>query len=215
MSMSHTGEHAHRTGHERRRRRLRCQRGLVLVLGAALLVHLVSSATALGGRAAFERTMQAWHGSAPWSTGLRWGLVYIPLVAHVGYRLLDTLRRLRRAASRGGRVIAPQTWVGAAALAYLVWHTGHFVGDAGAPVPAFGLYDRLSAQLSSTTAWGFPAVAMAHLAGVACSVAYIGLALRIRRTRSPARVALTGAGLLALSAGWTTVLHFATGWPTW
>ncbi len=216
MSCSHSDEAQRTPGPRRHRRsRWRCQRSLLCLLGAGLLLHLASSVTALWGRAAFERTVQAWHGDAPWSHGLRWGLVYIPLLAYLGHRLLGAPPRPRQPpGTRRVPRFELRLGLGVAALGYLLWHTGHFVGFPPGGAPILGSYDRWAAELSSTTSWGFPAAAVAHLVGVACSVAYFALALGARQRKST-RKWWIAACLLGLTAGWTTVLHFATGWPTW
>jgi succinate dehydrogenase / fumarate reductase cytochrome b subunit len=188
----------------------------IVPLGAFVAVHLVTTASALGGQARFERVFAA----RGWVTATVLVLVVLPLAFHAFYgaylaatkpeeaALPSWLPRLRRTASF-------------ATLAFVVGHVievparmwaGSF--DAGA------LFTLMTAHLSST--WhSIPVVAVAYLVGVAATLAHFGLGLWAYLPASGVAMAdgarralgwtlVVGGTLLFLVAA-NTVVFFATG----
>jgi succinate dehydrogenase / fumarate reductase cytochrome b subunit len=188
----------------------------VVPLGAFVAVHIVTTATGLGGQARFGRTF-AHHA---WTTALLLLLVLLPLAFHAGYGVYAAVTRragaslpswqpkLRRAAALG-------------TLAFVVAHMIElparvWTGSLGTGA----LFDVVSAHLSST--WhGVPLVAVLYLAGVAATLAHFALELWVFFPAmgivlaEGARKALgwglvAGGSLLFLLAG-DTIVFFATG----
>lgn len=203
-------------------RRLHRLAGAV-VLGAFLVEHLLTNASALGGGASYDAVV----GSIErWSLLPLFEVVFIllPLGFHAGYGL-HLLRRpatLREIERFGGR--RPWTVQRISAVALLVFVLVHlwelrlkrlFFG-----LPADGLYTTLTGRLSSTWA-GVPWVALFYLLGLLAAVAHLSNGLyaatgawKIASSeagRRRMRVATTGVGLILFLIGGATVMGLATG----
>jgi succinate dehydrogenase / fumarate reductase cytochrome b subunit len=185
-------------------------------LGAFLVVHIATTASALGGQARFARVFaNRW-----WMTAALILLVVIPLAFHAGYgaylaikrpgdaNLPSWFPRLRRVASL-------------ATLAFVVVHVIEVPGGLWTGSFASGaLFDVLSAHLSST--WhSVPFVAVGYLLGVAATLTHFGLglwaffpAMGFAVTDGVRRAlgwTLIGASTLLFLVAADTIVFFATG----
>ena len=188
----------------------------VVPLAAFTAVHIVTTATGVGGERRFSRTFA--HGG--WTTAAIVLLVLVPLAFHASYGVYVT--------ATGARNRTLPTWRPklrrAAALATLAFVLGHVVAlPARDWVGGFAhdaLFDVTSAHLSAT--WhGLPLVALYYLTGVAATLAHFALELWVFFPANGIVLAAGGRRALAwgLAGGATglfllagnTIVFFATG----
>ena len=198
----------------------------VLPLGVFLTVHLLINARALQGREALDRTARSIL-SIPLISLIELVGVLAPLAFHAAYGIKLSLASLRAAPARDSPSLPPnwtllQRVTGLIALVFIAYHLYDMRGRVllGYMTEA-DVFPALSAQLSSTTSWGIPLLALAYLAGVAATVFHFatglfaflvswGYVASPRRTRV-ARTACGVLGLVLFLIGASTVVYYATG----
>lgn len=195
----------------------------VVPLGAFLVVHLWTNASALQGPAAHEAAMATSWG-APFRAFLIGLGLYLPLAFHALWGLRRTLdsrptRRPPAGSRHTGYVLQRAT--GLLLLVFIVVHVAelHLLGEGGAEHPG-DHFDRLCRLLSATHG-GIPWRAAFYLTGLAAAAYHLANGLRafcsgwgITRSRRAARrlgVLWAAVGLLLFYVGASTVILFATG----
>jgi succinate dehydrogenase/fumarate reductase cytochrome b subunit (b558 family) len=206
-------------------RRLHSLSGVVPV-GAFLCEHLWTNASALRGASAFTRAVEDIQRlPALWALEL-FG-VFLPLAFHALYGVKIALEGRPNVVAypyaRNWLYVA-QRATGALTLAFVVFHLCEYRVRKwlfGLGVASF--HSELSARLSSTSA-GVPWLAFFYLVGLGAAVFHFanGLwgflaswgVLVTRRAQARARWGAFALGAALFGMGATTVLHFATGAPT-
>lgn len=189
-------------------------------LGAFLVLHVATNASALRGERAFASAVEA-RERLPGHFALEVVFVLLPLLVHVATSV---------AVTRDPKETSPlpQPWArpllratGALALVFVLLHVSQFAARVwlGGLAPA-ALHGALEARLSSVS-WGIPWVAIAHVLGLAAVGVHFAFgawsaAVRWNVARSPRgkRVAAMAAGAVAAALfvfGAATVVGFATG----
>jgi hypothetical protein len=184
-------------------------------LGGFVAVHIVTTATGLGGEARFGRTF-AHRG---WTTAALLVLVVLPLAFHAGYGVIAAARPREKALPSWQPKL--RRTAALATLAFVIAHVIELparVWTGGIRTEA--LFDVVSAHLSST--WhGAPVVAVLYLAGVGATLAHLalelwvfvpvqGVVLAAGGRKALAWGLIVGTSALFVLAG-DTIVFFATG----
>jgi hypothetical protein len=196
-------------------------------LGLFLTVHAIQGAFVMVEPRAFAGRPGTLPILSKLSTVLATGL-YLSMAYHAGHWLHRRVARSRpppTAAARSGRPTIEHV-AGPLALAFLVYHLAHTkISVLTGTQVAEDHVHHLAARLSSTSGWGIPWPALAYLVGVGASSVVLAQGL-LRATRSLGSESwaqpshpywwlsvVFGAALFVVFA--LTVLHLATGTPSW
>ena len=206
-------------------RRLHSLSGVVPV-GAFLCEHLWTNASALRGEAAFTHAVdEIQHLPALWALEL-FG-IFLPLAFHALYGVKIALEGRPNVGAypyaRNWLYVA-QRATGAITLLFVLFHLWEYrVQKWLFGMTAGSFYTELASHLSSTYG-GVPWLALAYLVGLASAVFHFSNGLWgflaswgvvvTARAQQRARWASWAAGVVLFGMGATTVLHFATGAPT-
>ena len=189
----------------------------VAPLGSFFAVHMITTATALGGSARFDRVFAR---NSPAITWFTIAFVLAPLAFHAVFGTVVALSGTRRI---GAPLFAAPLRRAAAIVTFvfLVWHVADVpmrVWIAG--LPADSLHDLLAAQLSST-ALGFPFRAVFTMFGLAATAFHFSTSMwtfcttwGVTPTFRSQRISAWSfgvAGSLLFLIGARTVVFFATG----
>lgn len=207
-------------------RRLHSASG-VLPLGAFLVEHLWTNATALWGQRSFDSAVDRIN-ALPGLVLLEVFGIFLPLAFHAGYGLWLSRRGSPNVvtypfARNWGYVL--QRLSGLVLLAFVLLHLWELrVQKWLFGLSAHSFYPTLAASLSSTR-WGIPWRALFYLLGILAACAHFAngvfgfactwgiVVSRRAQARSFVGASVLGAALFLLGAA--TVVHFATGpfWP--
>lgn len=194
-----------------------------IALGAFLVAHLLTNASALGGAARYDAIAGAVQRSSL-TPLLEIVFVVIPLGLYLGVGVY--LRRggaatakIERARDRRLRLLQRMSAV--VLIAFVLVHVWELrVQRLFFGLPADALYTTQSAHLSWTWA-GAPWVALFYLLGVLAAATYVATALFAATTASPSaaeragrrrvRAATIGLGVVLFVLGGVTVIGLATG----
>ena len=194
-------------------------------MGTFLIVHLLTTARAIQGPAAFQRGLAAPR-ELPYWIVFEIVCIGLPLIYHAiyGIKIAFEARPNVVAYPTGANyAYLLQRLTGLVALAFLVIHIGAFrIPIVLGTMTTEDAFPELCRALSSRVS-GVPAVAIAYLVGVAASVYHLVVGLQgfcfswgITGSRRASRLA---AGVFALGGmalfvvGANTVTYFATGAP--
>lgn len=148
-------------------------------LAAFVFAHLVLQAASLRGGASYA-SVATLTGSVAW--GLLSGLfVLVPLAFHCGYGFWLTFEGSSSAGVVGSQDRASKLFLRASGLVALVFLVCHWI-HIRLPIMAGELkpdevYSELCASLSSTTAQGWPMVALGYLVGLAATMMHLSYGL--------------------------------------
>ena len=207
-----------------RHRRLHALSG-ALALGAFLIVHLLTNASALGGHALYDSVVGSLARSSV-VTFIEVVFILLPLGFHAGYGIVLLAKNAtadaeieRRYGDR--RFFVLQRVSAVLVLVFVLAHVWElrlqrlFFG-----LPADGLYTTLTAHLSSTWA-GVPFVALLYILGIFAATVHLANGLFAASAMwnlglSPAgrrkiRLVTAALGLLLFLVGTATVIGLATG----
>jgi len=203
-------------------RRMHSLSGVVPV-GAFLVVHLWTNASALAGQPAFDAAVSRIH-ETPLLPLVEVLFIFLPLAFHAGYGVkLAFEGRPNAAAYPYARnwAYTLQRVTGIVALIFILYHLQELrLPKLLGQLRPEGFYPTLSLRLSSTIA-GVPWLAIGYLIGVGASVLHFANGLttfvmswgisgsRASQQRLGAAFALAGVFLFALGAA--TTIYFATG----
>jgi succinate dehydrogenase/fumarate reductase cytochrome b subunit len=186
-----------------------------LPLGAYLVLHLVVTSSATGGRRAFVDGMVGLGTGVPLL--LEVFLVFIPLVTHIVLGISMWARPGEEAASpqpsAGFRTLQRAT--GIAVLVFLAFHLGHtfVLGLGGAD--GYVIYDRLRADMGTPLYLGVYVVGTAavalHLATGLPAAARRFRVVRSDATMRTARIASAAVAVVLFALAINTMGHFAVG----
>ncbi|NUP11603.1 MAG: succinate dehydrogenase [Polyangiaceae bacterium] len=195
----------------------------VVPVGVFLVMHLWSTAVALQGQGAFERSMTEAR-EAPYRSVVEIVFVMIPLAFHALYGVklgFEPRQNTGKYPYSRNWMYAAQRLTGILALGFIIWHVSEFWGPrmAGDMVEE-AYYPTLCANLSMT-AYGIPWMAFAYLFGIAATVFHFANGLwgfcvswGITSSRRSQRISATVfglAGLALFAVGANTAIYFATG----
>ncbi len=194
----------------------------VVPLGLFLLLHLGTNASALRGRAAFDRAVDMLQ-HTPALPVVEVLLIYLPLAFHAGWgiKLAIAGRPALQPRTTAGRLYLMQRVTGAFTLVFVAFHLYEFrIHQWLFGMSPQSFHTVLEMHLSSTR-WGFPWIACGYLLGLASTVFHFANGLfdfgttwgfapdGLTRKRLGYASAALGAVLFLM--GTSTVLYFATG----
>lgn len=195
----------------------------VVPVGAFLVEHLWTNATALRGQRAFDDAVDALQ-ALPGLPVIELVTIVLPLAFHAGYGVV----LLRESQPNVDRYPHGKNWLyvaqratGIVTLLFVLWHLWEIrVQKWLFGMGSHSFFPVLTAHLSST--WhGVPVLALVYLAGIAAAVFHFANGLWgfaaswgiVTSRAAMRRVRIVGAivGVTLLLMGETTVLYFATG----
>jgi succinate dehydrogenase/fumarate reductase cytochrome b subunit (b558 family) len=203
-------------------RRLHSLSGIFPV-GVFLLSHLFTNAKALKGQASFDRAVGEIN-HLPLLPVLEVFGIFLPLAFHALYGVklaFEGRPNLGRYPYSRNLLYTVQRATGLVAFAFIVWHLWEFrIPKLLGWMTPDAFYPTLEAHLSST-AFGFPLLAVVYLVGIAASVVHFSNGLLTfcfswgvfvtRRSQRLFATAFALLGAVVFVMGAQTALYFATG----
>lgn len=195
----------------------------VVPIGVFVIAHLGTYSTALLGRDALDRALEA--SRSPYGLVVEVVLVWLPLVFHAGYGI----KVLFEGRSNASRYPFARNWSyvmqrlsAVVVLAFIAAHFFEFrLPLLRGKLAHQDLFYELCASLSSTAAGGVPWIALGYLLGLAATAYHLANGLSgfcfswgiVNGRRGLARVhALTGLlGVIVFAVGANSVIYFSTG----
>jgi succinate dehydrogenase / fumarate reductase, cytochrome b subunit len=194
----------------------------ILPVGGFMVFHLWTNARALGGQEQFDAAVRDIH-HMPYLPFLEAGIL-LPLLFHAVYGVklaFEARHNVTKYGTSRNWAYTLQRVTGILAFLFIAFHMyGFWLPKVRGKMAAEAFYPQLCEQLSSTQ-HGIPLVAFAYILGIAACVYHFanglwgfcfswGITVSKRAQRTAAWV-FGLVGVLILSLGINTVLHFATG----